>query len=57
MLSTGVNFSVYIVGFFQIVLRLWKIVPPTRADSHTPPAEYRNSYKDFEFDDRCHSMY
>ncbi|VDI37332.1 F-box protein 36 [Mytilus galloprovincialis] len=39
----------------EIVLRLWKIVPPTRADSHTPPAEYRNSYKDFEFDDRCHS--
>ena len=40
---------------FQIVFRLWKIVPPTRADSHTPPAEYRNSYKDFYDDDRCHS--
>jgi hypothetical protein len=40
---------------FQIVFRLWKIVPPSRADSHTPPAEYRNSYKDFHDDDRCHS--
>lgn len=39
----------------DIVFRLWKIAPPTRADSHTPPAEYRNSYLDFQHDDRCHS--
>lgn len=47
----------FLIYIFQIVFRVWKIVPPTRADSHTPPAEYKNSHQEFEYDDRCHSMY
>ncbi|KAH3806044.1 F-box only protein 36-like isoform X2 [Dreissena polymorpha] len=39
----------------EIIFRWWKIVPPTRADSNTPPSELRNSYDDFLHDERCHS--
>ncbi|XP_060568592.1 F-box only protein 36-like isoform X2 [Ruditapes philippinarum] len=39
----------------EIIFRWWKIVPPTRADSHTPPQERRHTYEEFLEDDAVHS--
>lgn len=39
----------------QFIFRVWKIVPPTRADSHVPPYEFKNTYEEFKHDDRCQS--
>ncbi|XP_048746986.1 F-box only protein 36-like [Ostrea edulis] len=39
----------------QFIFRVWKIVPPTRADSHTPPYEYKDTFEEFKEDSACQS--
>ena len=50
------NVNIYFVSF-QFIFRVWKIVPPTRADSHTPPYEYKDTYQEFTEDTQCQSKF
>ena len=44
-----------VLCILQFIFRVWKIVPPIRADSNQPPLEIRNSCDDFLHDERCRS--
>ncbi|XP_033760461.1 F-box only protein 36-like [Pecten maximus] len=39
----------------QFVLRIWKIVPPTRGGGRSDPIEIKDTYEDFKDDDKFHS--
>ncbi|XP_013067549.2 F-box only protein 36-like isoform X2 [Biomphalaria glabrata] len=36
----------------QIIFRIWRILPPTRADANQHPVEMKSNYTDFPDDDR-----
>lgn len=39
----------------EFVLRVWKIIPPTRGVGRSDPIEIKSSYEDFKHDDKFHS--
>ncbi|XP_025079225.1 F-box only protein 36-like isoform X2 [Pomacea canaliculata] len=39
----------------ELIYRVWKILPPTRPDSHAPPVQIRDTWEEFKHDERLHS--